>query len=298
MTDKDNSLSAEARWAAATDSLRSVVKWIAAAFGGLGALLIGTVPLAGLNHLDTWTARIVPMFFGVTSLVAVGVIVWTASSLLTPSTLTLEDVRLQPQFIGLRMQVASDPTAYLGLWGSDIETFLERRATGFAALNNADRILGGLAKDDPRAKTVEEARPLLVDSVKACGEVSTGLLAIAGFHDLSHRFKGARTTIFIAAAVVVVGVVGFLVSTHSEAGASAAGPSAVDAPRLALITLTRLGSEELGPALGPSCPRPFKAILVSGKAEGPWQLDVTDPACTNGAVSVDEQQATVMSLFP
>ena len=99
---------------------------------------------------------------------------------------------------------------------------------------------------------------------------------------------------FGSAAIVVVGVVGFVATTpgsdKSEAGKQIAVPT--------LVSLTSTGATEVGPALGARCPRPFKAVLISGGVDGPWQSIVTDPMCTNGTVTLSKGQATTLSVFP
>lgn len=286
-----------APWTAASESLRSVVKWIAASFGALGALLIGTAPLAGLSRLDAsagWADWVVPLAFGAIALSGVGFIVWLATSLLTPGTITLPEVRTLPEFEALRALVAADPTAYLGLWGSDIESFMENRSTEFSALGNVDQAIASLPHSDPRLQALKDARPLLLKSVEACGKVSARLLAVAGFHDLSRRFSRAKMWMFGAAVLVVVGVIGFSATTPSSDKSEAGKQMAVPA----LVSLTSTGGTVVGPALGARCPRPFKAVLIAGGADGPWQLIITDPMCTNGTVTLSKEQATVMSVFP
>jgi hypothetical protein len=286
-----------APWTAASESLRSVVKWIAASFGALGALLIGTAPLAGLRQLSAsaiWADWIVPLAFGAAALGAVGFIVWMATSLLTPSTITLPQVLTEPEFQALRRLVAADPTAYLGLWGNDVESFMENRRTEFAALANVDWQIASLPSADLRVEALNDARPLLLKSVKACGKVSARLLAVAGFHDLSRRFGRAKIWMFGAAVIVVAGVVGFVGTSPSSDKGDASAPSVVPT----LVSLSAAATAEVGPVLGPKCPSPFKAILVSGGGSGPWQLLVTDPMCTNGTITLSKDQAVVLRVFP
>jgi hypothetical protein len=88
---------------------------------------------------------------------------------------------------------------------------------------------------------------------------------------------------FGAAVVVVGGVVGFVATTPNADKSDATERLAVPS----LVWLTSTGAAEVGPALGASCPRPFKSVLISGGFQGPWQLMVTDPKYTNGTVTLD-----------
>jgi hypothetical protein len=294
MSDEKDGGDDTASWAAASESLRSVVKWVAASFGALGALLIGTAPLASLRRLHSdWHDWLVPIGFGAAALVGVGLIVWLATSLLTPSTITLPEVQTNQGFEALRRMVAADPTAYLGLWGTDIDSFMENRNTEFTALANVDKQIASLADADARLQALGEARPLLLKSVDACGTVSARLLAIAGFHDLSRRFNIAKRKMFAAAVLIVVGVVGYIAITPS--GDKADGGEHLAVP--ALVTLNAHGESDVRPNLGAGCPKPFKAVLLSGDASGPWKVLVIDPKCTNGTLLLSKEQASLIGVF-
>lgn len=88
-------------WTSATTQVREVVKWIAAAFAGLGALLIGTAPLAGLPKVDPAPGIVLALAaFGLLGLGGVAYIVWRATALLTPSMLSLAEVDSHGRFEG------------------------------------------------------------------------------------------------------------------------------------------------------------------------------------------------------
>lgn len=284
-----------APWTAASESLRSVVKWIAASFGALGALLIGTAPLSGLSNFaaSEWQQWLPSIAFGAIALTAVAYIVWQATTLLTPSTITLPEVRTDKGFHTLRDIVAADPTAYLGLWGADIDTFMTNRQTEFRALSKIDEEIASLPDGDNRLQALQSARPLLLRRVAACGVVSARLLAIAAFHDLAQRFSRAKRRIFAAAAVVVVGVAGFVATTPGAASTA----DGEHRPQPALVSLTTSGESSVRPLIGAKCPKPFKAVLLSGSAEGPWQILVASPECTAGTLELTTEQAAVLSVF-
>jgi hypothetical protein len=280
-------------WTDASENVRSVVKWIAAAFGALGAGLIGTAPLGGIADINNSVQRIVALAFGALALAAVGYIVWKATALLTPTTLTLRMVAKQREFQALRQQIAADPTAYLGQWGSNVADFIENRDTDYRALANVDRLILTLPSADPFLKTLIAERPSLVERTLACGKVTRRLLAVAGFHDLSRRFSNTKVKLFVAAALVAIGVVGFITTTSL----APAAPAPVSTVTPALVSLTSRGVSEQGSLLGSQCRNPFRAIVLSGGLNGPWELQVTDETCMHGTIIVRPDQASFMRIY-
>jgi len=219
--------------------------------------------------------------------------VWQATSLLTPSTITLPRVNTQPEFKTLREVVAADPTAYLGSWGRTIPAFMDNRKTEFDTLDNFDAQIASLPSNTRELQSLISSRPVQLKRVEACATVTARLLAVAGFHDLARRFSHAKVRMFAAAVVVVVGVVGFMATTPGDDEHAAKDPMTVPA----LVSLTPQGITEVKPDLGMDCTNPIEAVLLAGDAGGPWQLMITDDRCMNGTLTVSKDQAVVMDVF-
>lgn len=282
-----------AAWNSASDKVREVVKWIASAFGALGALLIGTAPLTGLGDVEVLSLKfVVAALFGVLAIGSVAYVVWKATSLLAPSAVTLSDVELDDEFSALRTQIAAEPSSYLGTWGTDVSTFVDNRDNEYALLSAVDTQIaqGPSASDLPKLR---EAHKQLVVRIEAMGRVSARLLAAAGFHDLANRFASVRKAMFQAAALTVVGVVGFVLTI----GSADAGGDEPGTKFPARVSLTKAGQKSVGPLLGSECTPPFEAVVLSGGSKGPWELLVTDARCTSGEVTVEKSDAKVLLVF-
>ena len=282
-----------AAWSGATDKIREVVKWIATSFGALGALLIGTAPLSGLGKLDlvSWRFALVAIF-GIMALGGVAYIVWKATSLLTPSTVTMVDVEGEAGFSALRVEIAAEPAAYLGTWGTDIPTFVSNRDREFALFAAVDHQIAQ-SPDSAALTALREARRGLLARIESMGRISARVLAVAGFHDLATKFAAARRKMFWAAAVTVVGITGFVLAV-GDAGSDSSDP-VTHVP--AQVSLTDAGAKSLGPLLGASCPEPFEALVLSGGADGPWDLVVTDEHCSSGEMTVEKADGHVLLVF-
>lgn len=280
-------------WGAATTQLRDVVKWIAAAFSGLGALLIGTAPLSGLGDVDPTPSKLAaPILFGLLALVAVTAIVWKATELLTPSRTTLHHVAGAPEFSDLRAEVAADSLIYLGTWATDVPGFLDAQYFEHKILKELlDR--QAVEPAGERRTKLQEAIRKQEARVTSIGRYATRLLALAGFHHLSRRFNAAKPAMFAAAWTTVIGIAGFLLTVDGSDGAAAAAP----APTPALVAITDDAPTTLTDLLGQGCPNPFEAMVLSGGTQGPWELSLDDQDCADGTLRVASDHATVLLQF-
>lgn len=281
-----------AAWDSAGEKLREVTKWIAAAFGALGALLIGTAPLSGLGRMEFLSLPFVlAAAAGVLALGSVAYIVWTATAFLAPSTVTSEDVKHHADLEALRKQVEADATSYLGTWGPSVGHFFEALDAEYRLLAAAgEKVV--TTRDAAEKEQWRKAAKGLGARVEAMGKVSARLLAVARFHDLSKRFRTARTRMFRAAALTVLGISVFVVTVGSAGDSSGA---ATTIP--ARIVLTEEGQGTAGALLGESCAAPFRAVVLRGGASGPWEVLVTDPDCEPGTLTLAKTEARVLLVF-
>jgi hypothetical protein len=284
-----------AAWAGASDKLRDVVKWTATSFGALGALLVGTAPLSGVAKLQpTLQSYLLAAAFASLALAGVAYVIWKSTSLLAPSMVALTDVRSNSRYAGVRTLVASEPEAFLGTWGRDVETFLDNRAQEYRLLAEVDKMIVREA-NEADVRKLRELRAKLIARVESLGRVSQRLLAVAQFSELSTSFNDARPKLFGGAAAVIVGTAGYL--TVLATGTQDSGnsePSTLPA----LVALTAAGKDTVGQLVGARCPSPFRALVLEGGSDGPWVVLVTDPRCTSGKLSIATDDASVLLGYP
>lgn len=271
-------------WASSSDKLRDVVKWIAASFGALGALLIGTAPLGGLKSVESQNIAI-PVISGVLALGSVGYIVWQATSLLTPDPLELSDL-VDARFTSLRQRVDTHPEDYLGSTGTTFDNFMQNRQRQRQEIAALDALMA-VEADSGKRQNQRSARDQLLARLQSYNLVTRRLVAWAGFQDLHASFHSARWRMFLAAVVAALGITGF----HFAAGGI--GDRSYEGATL-VVHLTDEGVERLGPLLGPDCPRQFAGRLQSDQASGPWQLRVTEAGCRSGIIQITSAEAAVI----
>lgn len=139
---------------------------------------------------------------------------------------------------------------------------------------------------------LEKSEKDIVTRIEGAGRVTRRLLAIAGFIDLNARFNAAKSAMFVAAGLVVVGIVGFLVVV----GWSTKGTDPVPTQLPAMVALTD-GRGALAKTLGKDCPSTFQAVVIEGGTEGPWKLLVSDAKCRGGVINVGKNEAKVLFGF-
>ncbi len=296
MSDADDRIRDQiATWDAATGQIRDVVKWIASAFAGLGALLIGTAPLSGLPKIDVSAGSVLAVSgFAVLGLGSTAFIVWRTTDLLTPTALTLAEVNTDGRFQGLRTTIAAEPTAYLGSWAASLGAFVEARD---AAITDLTQILTAesIERNDGKLASLKEAETAAKDRIDSAGRVTQRLLAVARFTDVSKKFNDAKLSLFVAASLVVVGMVGFLVTIGVATPADPTPVTAVHLP--AIVSLTAQGTT-IGRTLGPHCPAAFRAVVLEGGSVGPWKILVDNRGCRAGVIQVAADEAKVLLVYP
>jgi hypothetical protein len=98
------------------------------------------------------------------------------------------------------------------------------------------------------------------------------VLSFARFKEVSAHFSRALKVMFAAAAISVVGIIGFAWATHPEPTEPAAEPAVADKPAQITVDLSDDGRDGLGPELGPKCDTSaLEAVAIGGD---PDALDV------------------------
>jgi hypothetical protein len=154
--------------------------------------------------------------------------------------------------------VASEPQAFLGTWGSDVESFLANLAQEYRLLAAVDQMI---VREPNQAdvRSLRRLRDKLVARVESLGRVLLRLLAVAQFAELSTSFNEARPKLFGGAAAVIVGTAGYL-TVLATSSSEAAEAEQTTPP--AMVALTPAGDGRRRPAA--RTPLPF--ALSSARA--------------------------------
>lgn len=283
-----------AAWDAASSQLRETIKWLASALAALGALLVGTAPFTGLANLR-WPLIVAAASIAAGALAGVAHIINRLTDLLAPTPVTVRDLARDEEFADLRVAIQADPAGFLGSvgWskdGHDLDTFLSTRQESLGAfqhLRNQARRHPTKEKREHAATALEDVRREVVTALA----VTDRLLAAGRFHGLAHKFRERRAELWFMGSVVGVLIVAFLafVQAWQPEDEAEAGPATP-----AVVRLTDSGATALDGLFGPTCPRTFDAMVLSGGTTGPWDITVVDEACTSGRTTLTDDQAAVL----
>jgi hypothetical protein len=189
------------------DDLRSAARWMLAAVGGVGAVLIsgGTLVAVGQVH---GTAHVI--LAGVALLVAlvgVGLAIWqTSQVLISPLTTPATVLDAKDRSMGkLRTLLNANPADYFGLVAESVQDLLRRQTLAVRLA----RQFAQLGQGDPRRAPFEAAlRQVEADAARSAPYVRW-VVATAHVWQIQERLRQARLYTFIGGVLVVVGAVFF-----------------------------------------------------------------------------------------
>ncbi|MCC3332590.1 hypothetical protein [Nocardia abscessus] len=209
--------------------MRAVARWTVGAAAAIGALLIGTAPLAALGRLHgTWhiTAAVVGLAI---ALMAVCWAIWVTSDALTPPVSTLMDLddREMTHLAGLVRLIARSPENFFGPNGTRVadlqqQSELHQRIAGEVARAMAvedrphERALLELALQDARA------------NIAYYRGLRTRLLALIHAWHVRHLLRRARIHTLIAVLIAGAGACAYLIATVDSKPAEQPKPRAVE----------------------------------------------------------------------
>jgi len=211
--------------------LRSAAKWTMAAAGGVGAALIGGVPLVAAGHVHgIWRAVLVAVAL-VVALIGVGLAIWQTSQVLVPpitTQATLREPQEAKQLSGfrkwragrrlreltkLRTMIDASPADYFGVLATSVDDLLHYRAV---AANLGVQLR---STRDPAARAVLEPlyRQVLADAVRAEPYVGW-LLATAHVWQIRAKLRRAQWSLLGGVVLVAAGAGVFLAVTGQQSG--------------------------------------------------------------------------------
>lgn len=193
----------------AVPDLRAAARWMLAAFGAVGAALIGGGPLVAAGRVHGIGAALGAGAALFVALTGVSVAIWHVSRVLEPP-ITTPATLSEPALRGLRRMIDNAPADFFGIAATGVDDLLSHRAVAV----NIYREL--LAESDPVRREVwrrhlERARV----NVARAAPLERWLLATAHVYQIQLALRAARIWCLVGVALVAVGVVGFLVVTGS-----------------------------------------------------------------------------------
>ncbi|MFR0359256.1 hypothetical protein [Streptomyces sediminimaris] len=191
----------------AVSDLRAAARWMLAAFGAVGAALIGGGPLVAVGRVhgvaDAAGAG-VSLFVALTG---VSIAIWHVSRVLEPP-ITTPATLATPALRGLREMIDDAPADFFGTAATSVDDLFSHRAVAVnihrAVLRERDP-----ARRESWLRHLERART----NAARVAPLERWLLAMAHVYQIQTALRAARRWCLVAVALVAVGTVGFLFVT-------------------------------------------------------------------------------------
>ncbi|WP_218001625.1 hypothetical protein [Microtetraspora malaysiensis] len=191
----------------AVPDLRAAARWILAAFGAVGAALIGGGPLVAVGRVHG-----VADAFGVgialfVALTGVSIAIWRVSRVLEPP-ITTPATLATPALRGLREMIDRSPADFFGTAATSVDDLLSHRAVAV----NIHRAM--LSESDPSRREVwrRHLKRARVNIARAA-PLERWLLAMAHVYQIQAALRAARYWCLMGVALVAAGTAGFLIVT-------------------------------------------------------------------------------------
>ncbi|UED88719.1 hypothetical protein K4G22_26835 [Streptomyces profundus] len=188
----------------AVPELRAAARWLIAAFGAVGAALIGGGPLVAVGRIDGLGEALTAGAALLLALTGVTLAIWHISQVLVPpitTTATLTDPSVRP----LCRMIDAAPADFFGSAAESVADLLRHRT--IAA--NVHRAL--LAEADPRRRDHLQRHLLRARANIARTDPQVRwLLAMAHVWQIRAAFHTARRWCLLSVALVAIGAVAFL----------------------------------------------------------------------------------------
>lgn len=208
----------------AVADMRTTAKWIIGAAAAVGAALLGGAPLAAVGKVHG-VGSAAEAFAGlVIGLAGVGWAIWHTTEALIPPATTLTTLQM-PQLAGLRAQIAADPAAFYGPFGTsvaDVQAAYQRFDVTAAHL----AIMLATERDPIRQRVLAQGMAdASANSTQARNRLRW-LLALAHAWRVRNLLRRARLHAFVGAAAAALGAVLFMTATTADtSNATRPGPA-------------------------------------------------------------------------
>lgn len=183
--------------------LRAAARWMLAAAGGVGAVLISGGPLVAVGQVHGVAHAFIAGGGLLLALTGVGLAIWRTSQVLIPPLTTPETLR-SPELAGLRARIEASPADFFGLVASSVDELLRHQALAVSLARQ-------YAQEQDQGKRVRMARQL--QRVEANAERAAPyvrwLLATAHVWQVKAELRRARLATMAGGFLVVAGAVAF-----------------------------------------------------------------------------------------
>jgi hypothetical protein len=269
------------QFAAAVEQIRSSVKWLIAAFGAVGAILVAGVQLKDIGQLHgtALTNLIIWLAVGVGGVV---VAVLAAARVLSPVDGSIQALESGPSMGAVRAKVNNDATL-LQHQATSLSALLESYNQAIAANRAAWSKVS--PSDSANASTRQDAAATQAKQ-QSLGATVGFLMRLGVYLRVQQLFNEAKFWMAvgaIAAAGGAVGVAYYAKPPKAATPAAAAGakkPPVFIAPSLVHVSLTPAGRKTLLVQLGTECDlAQLRAVVVSGTTVRPEIITLPTDKC-------------------
>jgi len=191
----------------AVDDLRAAARWMIAAAGAVGAVLLSGGPLVAAGKVNGLGDAFIAGGALVLAMTGVGLAIWQTSEVLVPPVTTPGTLR-QDSVRGLREIIDAAPVDFFGLVATSVDDLLRHRA--IAA--NIGRAIAAESDAQRRAVLEGHLRRAQVNMARTDPYVRW-LLAMAHVWQIQTALRRARWYNMIAVVLVAVGAVAFFAVT-------------------------------------------------------------------------------------
>lgn|SRR5208282_2292487 len=194
----------------AVDDLRAAARWMIAAAGAVGAVLISGGPLVAVGKVTGLGHALIAGAALVVALTGVGVAIWQTSRVLVPPVTTPATLR-QNSTKELRKIIDAAPADFFGLAATSVEDLLRHRAI---AANLSQAVM---AEGDPGRRTVLEKHLRRAQAnIAQTDPYVRWLLATAHVWQIQAALRRARWFSLVAVVLVAAGAVAFFWVTGQQ----------------------------------------------------------------------------------
>jgi hypothetical protein len=232
--------------AAGAERIRESAKWLLAAFGAVGAVVVGGVALSDLGKVDG-PARGWAVVLVVVSLTGVAIAILAAGSIVTQSYMTLDEI--------VREHVVSDPVLLVGSVSiaqmrDDYVAAITRNRLTAAAYFDAEDPSIGLPPPETIIQAKQQRAQAAANRVTFYERITLPVLERSSFEKLKDGYDKARWGMGAGAILAVGGIVGYVAIVS---GAAAKAKVVGDVPVRVSISVLPTRTDFFKHTLGATC---------------------------------------------